>query len=146
MKKHLILLMTLLGLACPAYAQTTALPKILADGFDAYKTSGSAKAVSTWLTGSPVGTATNISSLTSYYAGIDTSDGKYLGYESIGVVTISPSIKEYYNVILYQNGFLYNWFEVYTGGGTSVITTYSNNVTATAILPASFFIKDKTPQ
>jgi hypothetical protein len=56
---------------------------------------------------------------------------------------MSPSVKYYYVVFLYQKGFFYDWFEVYSGGGTSVITSYTANFVATSILPASFFVKDK---
>ena len=143
MKKHLLLAVAFLALVSPAFAQTTPLPKIITDGFAAYQAAGSAKAVTAWLTGSPVGNATNISSLTSYYAGLDTSEGKYLGYEYVGVITLSPSIKEYYTSTLYQNGFIFNWFEVYTVNGKDVLTSYNNGPTAATILPASFLVKDR---
>jgi len=143
MKKHLILLAALMAFVSPTFAQTVALPKAITNGFDTYKASGSAKAVTAWLTGSPVGTSTNITSLTTYFSGIETTNGAYVGYEPIGIVTISPSVKEYYTVILYQNGIVFDSMEVYSVGGKDIITNYNNGSLASAILPASFLVKDK---
>jgi hypothetical protein len=145
MNKHLLLLLALLGCVCPAYAQTPAVPKIVSNGFDAYKQSGAASAVDAWFTGSPLANApTNKTNYVAFITGQETTNGKFLGYESVGTVTMSPSIKYCYVVFLYEKGFFYNWFEVYTTGGTDIITSYSSNTTASAILPASFFTKDKT--
>jgi hypothetical protein len=144
MNKHLLLLIALLGCVCPAYAQTPAVPKIVSDGFDAYKQSGAASAVDIWFAGSPLGNnPSNKTSFVTYLTSQETNCGKFLGYENVGSVTMSPSVKYYYVVFLYEKGFFYDWFEVYSTGGTDLITSYSANSTATAILPASFFMKDK---
>ena len=86
---------------------------------------------------------TNKTNYVAFTTGQETANGKFLGYEPVGTVTISPSIKYCYVVFLYEKGFFYNWFEVYTTGGKDIITSYSSNTIANAILPASFFIKDK---
>jgi hypothetical protein len=144
MKKHLLLLIALLGCVCPTYAQTPAVPKIVSDGFDTYKQSGAANAVDAWFNGSPMANnPANKTGFVTYLTNEETNCGKFLGYESVGTVPMSPSIKYYYVAFLYEKGFFYNWFEVYSTGGKDIITSYAANSTATAILPASFFAKDK---
>ena len=141
MKKYLLLLIALLGCLCPAYAQTATAPKIVADGFNAYKTGGAAKAVAVWFDGSPLGTSATESSFATYLGSIETSDGKFLGYEYAGSVVLSPSAKYCYVVFLYEKGPLYGWFEVYSAGGKEIITSYSSNPGATQVFPAAVFAK-----
>jgi len=141
MKKYLLLLIALLGCICPVYAQTATAPKIVADGFNAYKTGGAAKAVAVWFADSPLGTSATESSFSTYLGSIETSDGKFLGYEYVGSVVLSPSVKYCYVVFLYEKGPLYDWFEVYSTGGKDTITSYNSNPAATQVLPAAFFGK-----
>src|SRR5450631_72471 len=105
MKTYLILLVALLGFVGPACAQTSSLPKIISDGFAAYTGGGGpAKAVDVWFTGSPL--ANNPANKTNYVTFLttfETNNGKFSGYENMGVVTLSPSVKYYYVVILYEN-------------------------------------------
>ena len=128
MKTHLILLIALLGFACPAYGQTTSVPQIISDGFATYKTDGAAKAVDVWFAGSAIGnTPATKASFVTYLTTFETNNGKFSGYETIGSVTLSPSVTEYYLTVLYASYPLYLWFEVYTTGGKSIITTLVKN-------------------
>jgi hypothetical protein len=139
MKKYLLLFLVLLGLSCPAFAQT-ALPKILTDGVDAYKSGGAAKAIDVWFAGSALDTnAANKSSFAGAFASIETTSGKFLGVESAGTVDFSPSVKYYYLVFLYEKAPYFAWFEVYTTAGKDLVTSYGANSSSSAVFPASLY-------
>jgi hypothetical protein len=142
MKTYLIVLLALLGFIVPAYSQTTTVPKIISDGFAAYKTDGATKAVNVWFAGSAISPAT-LTSYATYLTNFEQTGGKYIGYEVAGVVTLSPSVKYYYLVFLYQNSPLYTRFEVYSNGGQTLITTYFTHNDPNQVFPASFFVKNK---
>lgn len=143
MKTPLILLIALLAFACPAYSQTPTLPKIITDGFDVYKKDGAAKAFDTWLIGSPVEhDASTRTTVVGNLQMIESSYGKYSGYEYLGTVPFAQSTKRYYVVLLYEKGPLYAWFEVYTVGGQDVIPSFDCNTKASLLLPETFFDKN----
>jgi hypothetical protein len=147
MKTPLILLIALLGFVCPAYSQTPiqapTLPKIITDGFDIYKTDGAAKALNSWLAGSPIeNDASTRSTVVGALNTIESSYGKFIGYEYLDRVPFAQSTKRYYVVFLYEKGPLYAWFEVYTTGGKDIIPSFDCNTKAPLILPVSFFDKN----
>ena len=143
MKTSLILLIALLGVACPAYAQAPSFPKIITDGFDVYKKEGAAKAFAVWLSGSPIeNDASTRSTIVGALNTIESAYGKFSGYEYLGTVSFAQSTKRYYFVLLYDKGPLYAWFEVYTAGGKDIIPSFDCNTKAPLILPESFFNKD----
>ncbi|HEV3271120.1 MAG TPA: hypothetical protein VGZ93_02970 [Candidatus Methylacidiphilales bacterium] len=142
-KTPLILLITLLGFVYPAYAQAPSLPKIITDGFDAYKKEGASKALDVWLAGSPIeNDSTSRSTVVGSLQTIESAYGKFSGYEHLGTVSFARSTKRYYFVILYEKGPLYAWFEVYKTGGKEIIPSFDCNTKAPLILPESFFKKD----
>lgn len=145
MKFHLTFLFVLLGFVGPVCAQTSSVPKVISDGFATYKAVGADKAVESWFAGSLLATdlaakAKFVTVLTNF----EVKNGRYSGYESIGSVVLSPSVKYCYVVFLYDNAPLYAWFEVYTVGDKDIVTSYQTNPIATEILPASFFVKNKS--
>jgi len=129
-----------LALVCSVFAEPV--PKILSDGMDLYKKDGAAKALAFLLAGSPVeNNTTAIVNQVGNLNAIESAYGKFLGYETVGVVSFSKSAKRYYLVMLYEKGPFYSWFEVYSGGGKEIITSFDCNTKVNAILPDSFFQK-----
>jgi hypothetical protein len=142
-KKNIFYLIIALGMLCiSAYSQTTQLPKIIIDGFEVYKKDGAPKAFDSWLAGSALEKdITTKSSIAGGIAQIEAGFGKYVGYEYIGTVVFTPSIRRYYLAILYEKGPSYTWFEVYTHEGKDVISSFDCNTKANLILPATFIEK-----
>lgn len=142
MKTLLLLLIALVGSVCPAYAQTAPLPKIITDGFDIYKKDGAAKALDSWLAGSPIEKdATTRSTVVGALQTIEAAYGKFVGFETLSTVSFAQSTKRYYVVFLYEKGPLYAWFEVYSVGGKDIIPAFDCNTKAPLILPESYFDK-----
>jgi len=142
MKIYLPVLIALLGFVVPAAAQTSSVPKIISDGFATYKAVGAAKAVDTWFAGSLLATDAGAKAkFATLLDAFEQSNGRYSGYESVGTVVLSPSVKYYYVVFLYDSAPLYAWFEVYNVGDKDIITSYRANPIAAEIVPDSFFRK-----
>jgi hypothetical protein len=145
MKLHLIAVVFLLGIVGAAFGQNPAVPKVISDGFVTYKEIGAAKAVDAWLAGSLLANdARGKSSLVASLKSFEAINGSFSGYESIGAVTLSPSVRYCYIVLLYDNAPLYASFEVYATGGKDIVTAYRIDPHADQIVPASFFEKSRS--
>ena len=142
MKRYAMMLGLWLVMAGSLCAQSATVPKILTDGFDAYKKEGSAKAFDTWLLGSPIekDTTTRLSVLGGITQ-IEAAYGKYQGYDLLGIIPFGTTVKRYYFVMNYEKGPVYTWFEVYTINGKDNIPSTDLNTKANLILPATFIEK-----
>ncbi len=144
MKIYLIGFVALLGFICPAYAEPPSPPKIISDGFATYKAIDASKAVDSWFAGSLMANDVRTkANLVTFLKTFEATNGSFDGYENVGRVTLSPSVRYYYVVFLYDSAPLYAWFEVYSTGGKDIITSYRIDPSAAQIIPACFFVKAK---
>lgn len=104
-----------------------------------YKKEGAAKAFDTWLVGSPLehDTTTKVN-IIGGITQIEAAYGKFSGYEYLGMVPFTASVKRYYIVAIYEKGPLYMWFEIFTKDGKDILPSFDCNTKAQVILPQSF--------
>jgi hypothetical protein len=134
-------LLTALCLTTSSCAAKPEIPKVIADGFSAYQTSGSKDALALWLKGSPVendaATSANMNGLLSQ---VEKAYGKMSGFELIRTVPISPSVQRIYIVIRFERGPLYALFDCFKpsldkANPTWIVNNLECNIAAKAILP-----------
>jgi len=117
-----------------SYAEET--PKIVVDGFEAYKKSGFEDAAKIWYKGSPLKNNTNLTmNIKSAITKIETIYGKMIGYEVLKNLEISPSISRAYAVVLYEKGPIFIYFDCYKSPKGLIIPEIVFNTKAQMILP-----------
>jgi len=144
MKKLLASLALCLALLAPGSAQSAAtvpanssVPDVVSKGFDAYNKSFS-DAVDAWFTDSPLNkdlaTKTNFMSALS---GFETGYGKYIGWELVKVVTLTPSTSIVYAVLKFEKGPVWMAFMCYKPKDQWIVSSMNLNQNPQPILPAS---------
>jgi len=143
MKKLLVSLAILLALLAPGSAQsaattpsTASVPDIVTKGFDAYNKSYR-DAVDVWFQDSALGkdTATKVNFLTAL-SGFETGYGKYIGWELLKVVNLTPSTNIVYAVLKFENGPVWMAFMCYKPKDQWIVSSMNLNQNPQPILPA----------
>lgn len=113
-------------------------PRIVVDGFEAYKTYGLSAGLDAWLKGSPLeGDPQARNAIQTIIEQSSTSYGRMTGYELLKVVTLAPSVRRVYAVLLHEKGPLYVWFECYQSSLGWIIPRMEADLKAEVALPAS---------
>ena len=81
-------------------------------------------------------TTTNIQ-MTGMLSQIETAYGKMIGFDSLGVVAVSPSLQRVYVLIKFEKGPLYASFDCYKTEGGWIIPIMDCNTKANLVLPQS---------
>ncbi len=133
-----------LSLFCAAGEQEE-VPKVVTDGLEAYKTYGISAALDSWLKGSPVESDPLArAGMQTALTQTDASYGRMTGHELIKTVTLSPSVRRVYAVILHEKGPLYVWFECYQSNLGWIIPHLDASPKAEKALPASIIEPEQT--
>jgi hypothetical protein len=106
----------MVGLAAHDEAKGEELPKIIRDGFEAYKTEGAEAAVKKWLAGSPMEGTKEAALFPNQFKQIETVYGPYRGYEAIQVRQLTTSTTLAFLIVKYDRGPFFGWFYVYSRG------------------------------
>jgi hypothetical protein len=98
--------------AAASYAEDV--PKLVTNGLDAYKATGSTEAFAIWLKGSPLeADKTTMSSLKDSFTQVETMYGKMIGYDILRTVKISSRTNRIYAEIQYEKGPLFMYIDCY---------------------------------
>jgi hypothetical protein len=120
----------------PAVAQTGDVPPIVTKGFDAYRENGAAAAVDAWFVGSPAAAQpTSKGNVVQSLANIESSYGRYAGYDVLRTVAIGPHIRRVYVILLYDRGPVYAYFDCYQASSGWEIPFMQMNTKAADVLP-----------
>jgi hypothetical protein len=146
MKKLFAALVLAFALCAPLAAQTassletTDVPAIVVDGFNAYAKSGSDEAINVWCKGSPMeADLTNRMTTASNLAKFEGAYGKYIGWELVKVYTLTPSTKVVFAVAKFEKGPLWLAFSCYKATDAWNIPTLGMAADAMKILPSTAF-------
>ncbi len=140
MKKLLLSFALCLALLAPVSAQSAAtsplnVPDVVTKGFDAYTKSFS-DAVDAWFKDSPLSkdlaTKTNFMSALS---GFETGYGKYIGWELVKVVNLTPSTCVVYAVLKFENGPVWMAFMCYKPKDAWIVSSMNLNQNPQPVLP-----------
>lgn len=122
-----------------AFAQVTSVPTIIENGFQAYQTSGARSAVKAWLKDSPTAVDASILRDTPELLGrVESSYGRYVGFDPVGALHIGKHVTRTLVVILYEKGALYSYFDVYRSTSGWVVLSFQFNTKPDAVFPQHF--------
>lgn len=111
------------------------IPKILATGFDSYKSAGLDEAVRVWLRGSPLEGTQEAASQESVLHATQAAYGPYRGFDLASVRQVSPSTRIVYLTIDYEKGPLFAKFVMFHAEPGWIVTSLLFNTNDTAVLP-----------
>ncbi len=129
-----------LGLSVQGEAMAVDLPKIIQDGFEAYRAEGAEAAVTKWLAGSPILGSPEAALIPGQFKQLETVYGSYRGFEVFRVTTFTPSTSMVYLIIKFERGPFYGSFHVYNREGQEwIVITANFSTNPEKILPSSIF-------
>jgi hypothetical protein len=129
----------LLLIACvgTVFAETEP-PAIVTDGLNAYWRNGGKAAWSVWVQGSSLENELPADA----FAGIEKAYGRMIGYETIRVTQVCPSMQRVYMLVKYERGPAYFSFDCYKTEKDWIIPIMSYNTKPAAILPERMLVSD----
>jgi hypothetical protein len=135
--KILIGVLAIFFITATSYADDV--PKIVIDGFNAYKISGVGEAINVWLKGSPMESdKMGIVQLQGGFTQIESAYGKMVSYEILKSIKISPVSNRIYAEILYERGPVFMFFDCYKSLNGWIIPIVRCHTEVDKILPADF--------
>jgi len=126
--KYSILL--LIAFAGSAFAELEP-PAIVTDGLNAYWRNGGKAAWSVWVKGSSL----EYELPTDAFAGIEKAYGRMIGFETIRVTPVCPSMQRVYMLVKYERGPAYFSFDCYKTERDWIIPIMCYNTKPAAVLP-----------
>ena len=133
-----------MGLCALSMQAQMNVPDIVTKGLAAYEKSGGVVAMATWLKGSPIETDTTTKmTVTGGIAQIETLYGKMIGFETIRVANVTPSMLRVYVMLKFERGPVFFSFDCYRAEKDWTIPFIDFNSKAGSILPASILAGDR---
>ena len=117
------------------------LPKILLDGFSAYKAEGAEAALKTWLKGSPMEGEKQALSQVNALLQIESLVGKYLTYHPIHNRALTPTTQIVFLVVDYEKGPLFGVFVLYKAADGWIAFKFDFNLNPWEILPPALMVR-----
>lgn len=128
--------------AAAAPAMIGDVPRIVLDGFAAYRKSGRRAALDLWLETSPAAATANIDQLTATLAQIEGLYGSMIGYDVLRVVHVGTRVRRVYFIVLYEKGPLYGYIDCYQTSQGWVVPGFLTNAQPGLILPPDLLTGD----
>ena len=132
MKRTILLLLALTG---SAFAELEP-PAIVTDGLNAYWRNGGKAALSVWVQGSSLESDLPADA----FSGIEKAYGRMIGFETIRVVPVAPSMERVYVLVKYERGPAYFSFDCYKAETNWIIPIMSYNTKPAAVLPERMLV------
>lgn len=112
------------------------LPDAIIKGMTAYGESGAEAAIQSWLTGGPMEGDQDALGQASILLQIEGFYGKYIGFDSIKEVEITPSSRIQYIQINYEKGPLFTYFLTYKKGTEWIVINFKFHTEPDSIFPS----------
>lgn len=128
--------------AAPASAMIADVPRVVLDGFDAYRKSGLRAGLDAWLKTSPVAATVNLEQMMSALSQIEGLYGRMTGYDVLRVVHVGTRVRRVYFVVLYEKGPLYGYIDCYQTSQGWVVPGFLTNAQPGVILPPDLLTGD----
>ena len=111
----LVTLLFLILLSSTAYCDISKdeIPKIIKSGLSAYKSNGPEAAIAEWIKGSPFEGSKDAMSQANLFKQVETYYGKYMDYQPIAVIKLTPTTKIVYLSMNYETGPVFCKFLIY---------------------------------
>lgn len=115
-------------------------PKLILNGLEAYKATGSGEAFAIWLKGSPLeADKTTLASLKDSFTQVETMYGKMIGFEVLRIVKISSRTNRIYAELHYEKGPLFLYMDCYKSPNGWIVPMMRFHTDADKILTAEVF-------
>lgn len=114
----------------------SALPKIVAAGFDSYRTAGPDEAMRVWLRNSPLEGTADVGTQEQILHAAGGRFGPWRAYEVISIRPVSPTTRIVYMTLDYDKGPLFAKFVLYHSGVGWIVTNLLFSPNDAEVLPA----------
>jgi hypothetical protein len=116
-------------------AEEPAVPAVVLDGLEAYKTGGAPEAIASWVKGGPLAGNKDLPAQTEFYKQVEAAYGSYRGWEYLRTVAVSPSVKTVYLIMKFERGPVFGSFLVYRPGEAWILVDFNLNTRPENVLP-----------
>jgi len=114
-----------------------AIPDVVTNGFNEYKTKGAEGALKAWLKGSAMETNLEAQSQANIFRQVESLYGPYLGHEIININKLSSTSKIIYIAMNYEKGAIFARFLTYENKEKSIVALLNFNTKPELILPSN---------
>lgn len=132
-------LLTIMILIISVGANALEPPKIVINGYKAYKKEGFEKALSIWMKGSPLeNDKTSLMDMKGVITQVESIYGKMISYEIIKTIKITSSLNRVYAEICYEKGPVFMFIDCYKSPNGWIIPLIRFHTEPDKILPNDF--------
>jgi len=110
------------------------MPNIVTSGFEAYQKYGMQSGVDAWLKGSAFETADK-DQVTGKMSHVETTCGRFIGYEQMRTVRLTPSTERVYVLAKFNKGVAWMFFDYYRPATDWIVVRFDFSTRADEVLP-----------